>query len=269
MPTPKYSKLRGARVLLLGGTAGIGFATAEASIEGGATVIIAGSNADRLSAAVSRLETSYPEAAASKRILGHVCDLSEADKLEERLKATLDFATSGNTLKIDHVVFTAGDAPGLASISDYQASATKLPAMIIRSEGGIILGKLAPSYMNPGPRSSITFSGGSTAHKPPPGRGYLAGLAATIEGMTRGFAVDLAPIRVNCVALGAVDTELLRNLIRNQQREVDEVLNYYAKGTLLEKTGSVEDVAEAYVYFMKDSFVTGHTIVTDGGRLLK
>ena len=105
--------------------------------------------------------------------------------------------------------------------------------------------------------------------KPPAGIGYFAGFAAGFEGLARGLAVELAPIRVNLVSLGVVDTGLLRTLVGYRGGDVDQMLAAFAQLTLVGKIGAVEDVAEAYVYFMKDSSVTGQVIRTDGGWILK
>lgn len=265
----KYNKLQDARVLLIGGTSGIGFATAEAAIEGGAVVIVSSSTSERLASALDRLKTSYPEAAAANKIHGHLVDLSNASTLEAGLKALLDYATNNNTTKLDHITYTAANIPKLPPVADYQASETKPDTMILRYDGPIVLGKLAPAYMNPGPRSSITFTGASTAAKPTPGRAILTAVGAATEGIARGLAVDLAPIRVNAVSPGTTDTELLRALAGPDPKVQAGFKEMLKKVTLLNKVAEPEDVAEAYIYLMKDSNITGVTIYSDTGRQLK
>ncbi|KAJ5584325.1 uncharacterized protein N7459_004125 [Penicillium hispanicum] len=269
MPANKFDKLRNSRVLLLGGTSGIGFATAEASIEAGAIVIISGSNPDRLNGALSKLRASYPEASAANKIHGYTCDVSQASTLEGNLKGLLEFATDSNNNKIDHIVYTAGTVPHLPSLSEYETSETKTSELIVRHDTPLMLGKLAPAHMNPGPRSSITLTSASTAAKPVPGRGMLSALMASTEGIARGLAVDLAPIRVNVVAVGTIDTELLTSLMGPDPEVRAKYYEIFRKGTLLDTVGAAEDVAEAYVYLMKDAYITGDVIHTSGGRLLK
>ncbi|CRG84997.1 hypothetical protein PISL3812_02153 [Talaromyces islandicus] len=267
MPT-KYFKLHNARVLLLGGTSGIGFATAEAAVEAGAIVIISSSTSERLESAIERLKTSYPDASAANKIHGHLCDLSQADLLEVNIKTTLEFASNNNTTKIDHITYTAANVPRMPTVSDYQVSETNA-ALLFRYDAPIILGKLAPAYLSPGPRSSITFTGASTATKPTPGRGILTALGGASEGIAKGLAVDLAPIRVNIVSPGTVDTELLRALAGPDPKAWEGFKEILKKVTLLDQVGEPEDVAEAYIYLMKDRNITGSVIHTDGGRLLK
>ena len=79
--------------------------------------------------------------------------------------------------------------------------------------------------------------------------------------MMRGMAVDLAPIRVNIVSPGAVVTELFDGA-------PEGTLERFRKATLTEQLGTPEDVAEAYLHAMKDGFMTGNVLVSDGGRIL-
>lgn len=263
----KFNKLQDARVLLIGGTSGIGFATAEAAVEGGAIVTVASSTAERVASAVDRLKTAYPEAA--NRIYGHQVDLSKAETIEPQLKALLEFATNNNTTKLDHITYTAANIPKLPPVADYQVDTIKAEVTLLRYDAPIVLGKLAPSYLNPGPRSSITLTGASTAAKPTPGRGILTAIGASTEGIARGLAVDLAPIRVNAVSPGTTDTELLKALAGPDPKVQAGFKEMLKKVTLLNKVGEPEDVAEAYIYLMKDSNITGATIYSDTGRQLK
>ena len=114
----KYTtKLAGSRVLIIGGSSGIGFGAAEACVENGALVAISSSNPDRISKAVARLQEAYPS--ASKRIWGLKVDLGNQETLESELKGLLENAveTMGGE-KLDHVVYTAGDALAQIGLAD-------------------------------------------------------------------------------------------------------------------------------------------------------
>lgn len=111
----KYtSKLSQTRVLVLGGTSGIGFCVAEAALEHGAHVYVSSSRQPKLDATISRLQTSYPDKAT--HISGQVCDLSDPSALEANLTALLEAAAAEG--KIDHIVFTAGDALKVTPIAE-------------------------------------------------------------------------------------------------------------------------------------------------------
>src|ERR1700744_1071718 len=104
--SPKYSnKLEAKRVLVIGGTSGIGFCVAEACVEFGAIVTVASSRQEKVDKAVERLCTSYPD--ARTRISGHTVDLASSD-VEEALKVLLEFTAKEG--KLDHIVHTAGDS---------------------------------------------------------------------------------------------------------------------------------------------------------------
>ncbi|KAI9790271.1 MAG: hypothetical protein M1816_005296 [Peltula sp. TS41687] len=262
-PERKYSyahKLRGTTVLVLGGTSGIGFCVAECALEAGASVIISSSNANKLSSALERLRANHPLFASSGRISGHRCDLGQASQLEGNLMTllqscatTISADSSSKSKKIDHIAFTAGDTLRLvpvsaASVHDIQAMGT------VRFVAPLVLAKVAPAFMAPGPGSSIVLTGGTNSAKPISGWSIPAAWGAGIEGMTRGLAVDLKPIRVNCVVPGAVHTELFGSF---PKEELDGVLERFRAETLTGEVGKPESVAEAYVYLMKDRFATG------------
>jgi NAD(P)-dependent dehydrogenase (short-subunit alcohol dehydrogenase family) len=262
--TSKYtSKLRNKRVIVLGGTSGIGFCVAEASIESGATVIVSSSRQPKIDTTVERIKSSYPDCEA--RISGHACDLANTETLEQNLEALLKFATSEGREKLDHVVFTAGNRFTIRSLVDMTAdSIQKLPT--VRFVGAILLAKLlVPRYMTSSAESSITLTGGVNSTKPGAGWGVMAGWGAATEGLARGLSVDLKPIRVNCVAPGAVNTELMQSLAGDR---LDAVLKHYRDMTTTGTVGRPEDLAEAYLYCMKDQFVTGSVLHSNGGHLL-
>ena len=260
-PTKYTSKLHGTRVLIFGGTSGMGFCVAEAAIEHGAHVCISDSKQAKLERAISRLQSSYP--ASASKVSGHVCDLSQPDTLESNLDAILKLATANS--KIDHIIYTSGDALKIVPVAEATIE-TILKVGHIRFMGPLILAKLAPKYMSAGPKSSITLTGGTMSHKPTKGWTLIAAWGSGIEGITRGLAVDLAPIRVNMVSPGAVHTELFDDIPKER---LDGVLQGFTDGTLINKMGTPENLAEAYLYAMKDQFVTGKILESDGGRLLK
>lgn len=114
----KYlSKLQNSRVLIIGGSSGIGFCVAEACVESGAHVVISSSNQDRINTAVEKLKSSYPS--ANDKIFGLTVDLSKAETLEDELKTLFEGTKEKlNGEKLDHVVFTAGDALAMIKLQD-------------------------------------------------------------------------------------------------------------------------------------------------------
>jgi len=109
MPNKYLSKLQDKRVLLIGGTSGIGYGIAEGALEFGASVVIASRSSSKVTSAVESLKSSYPNIDGSK-IRGHTVDLNTKETdTEEQLIKLFDFATDNGAQKLDHVVETAGD----------------------------------------------------------------------------------------------------------------------------------------------------------------
>lgn len=260
--TTKYvSKLANARVLILGGTSGIGFCVAEAALEQGALVTISSSRPPKLEGALSRLRASYPSLAT--KVNGYTCDLSSESTVESNIENLLKLAAGDG--KINHIVFTAGDAIKITPVSEVTVTSIQKTGMV-RFVAPLLLAKYASKYLVPGPASSITLTGGTMSHRPQKNWTVIAGWGSGVEGVTRGLAVDLAPVRVNMVSPGAVHTELFDDI---PKEALDNVLEKFREGTLVGKVGRPEDLAEAFIYCMRCDFVTGSIVVADGGRLLK
>lgn len=287
----KYtSKLVGYKVLIVGGTSGIGFAVAEALLEQGAvsrhqiisekhphpvshaanpsnhaqTVTLSSSSAPRVQTAISRLQAAYPSKASY--INGQACDLSTDSTLESNIRALLDFATNGNTHKLDHVVSTAGDPFEAMPLSELDIGKAKQAGMV-RFFAPLMLGKLAPLYLNPGPASSITLTSGSVSQKPLPNWSVMNGFATGLHGITRGMALDLKPLRVNLICPGAVETEFWENQgMPEAQKKV--MLEAFSKGMATGIVPGPEEIAESYVFVLRDRNMTGTVVSTNGGALL-
>jgi len=247
--------ISGHSVLIIGGSSGIGFAAATLALEAGARVAIASSNPTRIADAVKRLKASFPNG----QISGHECDLS-LDNIESRLESLFKEVTAdGNVL--DHVIYTAGRAPEVKPIHE-----TDIESVIKASQLGPVAAfataKVAQRFLKKSYTSSLTFTGGRVAEKPMPNYSVYSGFAAGLIGMTRGLALDMAPIRVNAVSPGATLTEMW-----GPNRE--QIAEFMVKTALLGKVGMAEEVGEAYVYLMKNSNATGSYVCTNGGDILK
>ncbi|EXJ84959.1 hypothetical protein A1O3_05634 [Capronia epimyces CBS 606.96] len=260
--TSKYtSKLAGTAVLIVGGSSGIGFGVAEALVENGVGhIYLSSSQSSKVAAAVERLKAAYPtETAKTTTVTGLTVDLADEVHAEDNVRNL--FAQIDR--KLDHIVFTAGDALAPSSLDDVTlASARKLGQ--VRFFGAVLVAKYGSRVLNPGPASSITFTTGAAAEKPTPGWSVIASYASALFGLTRGLALDLKPVRVNLVSPGAVETELWDGFGPAKP----EALAQFASKTTTGKVGAVEDVVEGYLFAIKDKNVTGTIIRTDGGLFL-
>ncbi|KAF2847378.1 short-chain dehydrogenase/reductase-like protein SDR [Plenodomus tracheiphilus IPT5] len=256
----KYaSKLRNARVLVIGGSSGLGFCVAEACLEYGAIVTVSSSNQDRVANAVSRLQTSYPS--AKDRVFGVQVDLSKAETLEDELKELLERTKEKNEGKrLDHVVFTAGDALAMIQLEDMTMPKI-LAAGQIRFFAPLLLAKFLPSYLHPSYTSSYTITTGGVSEKPIPDWSVIGSYAGGHHSMVRNLALDMKPIRVNGVSPGAVKTELWGDT-------TEEKMQNFGQKMMTGRVGQPEDVAESFMACLKDGNMSGSMVRTDGGHML-
>ncbi|KAF2847856.1 NAD(P)-binding protein [Plenodomus tracheiphilus IPT5] len=260
------NRLANTHVLIFGGTSGIGYAIANMALSYGARVTISGSGQPKVDAKVELLRSLYPNNSASN-VSGFAVDLLDKQNLETNLRAMLDKVTESGTKKVDHIAFTAGDAISLPKVPTATVDEI-LHSFTIRLIAPCIIAKLLATgdYMPRSADSSFTITGGTNTHRPMPGWTYGAAIGGSVEGLTRGLAVDLAPIRANAVIPGAIQTELLQGFL--EQAGPEAVENMRKGFSLTGDFGKPEDIAEAYGWVMKDRFANGGMVTSDGGRLL-
>ena len=235
--------LKDKRIVVLGGTSGIGLAVAEAAAEDGAEVLVA----SRDEARVKRALTMLPASAK-----GHVLDLSNAAAIEAFFEAAGPF---------DHLVYTAGESLRLSPFEGDIASARHF--FEVRYWGAVMAARSARRQIRAG--GSIVFTSGIAGARPGPGWSVAASICGAMEGLTRALAVELAPIRVNIVSPGVVKTPLWREM----PEEARESLYASEAGRLpVGHVADPQEIAEGYLYLMRQTFATGQTLVIDGGALL-
>ncbi|KAK3111514.1 hypothetical protein LTR53_013167 [Teratosphaeriaceae sp. CCFEE 6253] len=255
MPRTRPDKLAGKHILLFGGTSGIGFAVAEAILASSPTskITISSSSQAKIDAKIRDLQDSFPDST----ITGYACDLSSVEV--EQSIATL-FTKAGT---VDHIIVTSGDAISRASVHDSTVESIKAAGQV-RFVAPILIAKIGSKYLTLGPASSIIFTGAVVGQRPMEGWTVVAGYAAAIEGVTRNLALDLKPVRVNCVAPGPVETELFTGMSEAQRSGAIAM----AEKTPVGRLGQPEDIAECYLWLMKDANVTGFVACSDAGSKL-
>jgi NAD(P)-dependent dehydrogenase (short-subunit alcohol dehydrogenase family) len=234
-------KLQEKKVVILGGTSGFGLATAKAAADERAEVIV-----------VSRSQTNVDKALAQlpKGTGGATLDVTD----ETAVKKFFD-ATGG----LDHLVYCAGDALPAAVVTTDEARRF----FEVRFWGMYIAARAASPYIRKG--GSITLTNGILALRPWKGWSAVSAVAGAVESLTRGFALDMAPIRVNTVCAGMIKTALWDGM-----SEADREAMYaeQAKKLPAGRVGEVADVAETFLYLMKSDFTTGQIVVIDGGAVI-
>ncbi|MDR4306585.1 SDR family oxidoreductase [Chelatococcus sambhunathii] len=237
-------KLQGKKVVLLGGTSGIGLAVAQAATDEGAEAVIASSNPGRVNEALAVLPAGST---------GRVVDLLDANSIARF------FETVG---AFDHLVYTAGEGLKLSPLAAMSLDEART-FFELRYWGALGAAKAAQGKLRPG--GSIIFTSGIAGARPGPGWSVAASICSAMEGLTRALAVELAPLRVNIVSPGVVRSPLWRDMDDGVRSA------FYADQAdrlPVRHVGEPEEVAQAYVYLMAQTYGTGQTLVVDGGGVL-
>ena len=165
---------------------------------------------------------------------------------------------------MDHIVFTAGDK--LAAMPLQEITLSKIhTAGQIRFAAPLLVAKIGSRYMEKSSKSSIVLTTGSIAEHPHKDWSVIAGYGAGLHGMTRNLAVDLMPIRVNLVSPGGLKTDLWKDM-ESEARE--KLYKGWAERNPTGHAGTPEEVAQCYLWLLKDSNVTGRVACSDSGALL-
>ncbi|MFJ8625709.1 SDR family oxidoreductase [Kitasatospora sp. NPDC093550] len=232
------------RVVVLGGTSGIGLATADLAARRGARVTVASSRRDSAERALAALPTGTT---------ADIADLTDSDQVAA-LFDRLD--------PVDHLVFTAGEPLALMPLDDLDLDAARR-FFTLRYFGALDAVRAAAPRLRPG--GSITLTSGTAGRRPGPGWSVAASICGAIESLVRALAVELAPIRVNAVRAGMLRTPLWSGL---PDTDREQLYATTAAGLPLGRIGAPEEAAEAYAYLMEQRFATGTVVTVDGGALL-
>ncbi|UYY58077.1 SDR family oxidoreductase [Sphingomonas sp. S2-65] len=228
--------LENARVLVVGGSSGIGRATAEAFARSGASVTVA-----------SRGGETLTEAAAAIQGRPAPLDTGDNEAIERFFAEEAPF---------DHVVVSAaktkGGPVGKLPIADAQAS------MESKFWGAYRIAR-ASRIVDGG---SLTFVSGFLSHRPSPTSVLQGAINAAIEALGRGLALERAPVRVNTVSPGLIDTPLYAGM---SDPDRAAMFDRAAARLPVGRIGNPEDVAAAILLLATNPFATGTTLTVDGG----
>jgi NAD(P)-dependent dehydrogenase (short-subunit alcohol dehydrogenase family) len=236
--------LQGKRVIILGGSSGLGLATAKAAGAEGASIVIVSGNQQRIDNALKELPGGST---------GFAVDLSR----EENIRAFFEQAGS-----FDHLVYTAGENLTLHAISETDVDEART-FFNLRYWGAFTAVKYGAPHINAG--GSISLTSGTASARPGAGWSIASSICGAMEGFVRAAAVELAPIRVNAVVPGVIKTNLWGSM---NESDREGLFKSQADALLLKRVGEAEDIALAFLYLMKQQFGTGQSIIVDGGAVL-
>lgn len=234
--------LQGKRVIVIGGASGIGFAVAELARERGAEIVIGSSSEKNVSAAVERLPGAT----------GRVVDVRNEASVASFFEVLGGF---------DHLVTTAGDwtSSWRTPVRDIDIDQSR-DVLAVRFWGALTAVKYGCRTI--AENGSITLTSGMLAHRPMKGAPLATALGGAVEHLTRGLAIDLAPIRVNAVCPGLVLTE------RVNTQMPEAYVAALVSTQPLPRGASPAEAAKAYVYLMLNDYATAQILPVDGGGLV-
>ena len=236
-------KLHGQKVLIIGGTSGIGLAIAQAAVVEGAQVVITGRTIDQVHAAKAKIDG--------------ICEGIAMD-IGDEASVVDAFKTLG---KLNHIVTTAA-ALTYGPLATLPRSA--IDSMIAsKFLGPILVARHGAASLDPA--GSILFFSGIAASKPGTGTAVVAAVNAGLEGLGRALAVELAPIRVNVISPGVTDTNGW-NYIPEKDRA--STFAGIAASLPVKRVGKPEDLAQAAIMLLLNGFTTGTVRHVDGGGRL-
>jgi NAD(P)-dependent dehydrogenase (short-subunit alcohol dehydrogenase family) len=235
--------LKDKHVVVIGASSGMGLATAKAAAEAGAKVTLVSRKPDTLERAV---------AAVGAGAQGIVADIGD-ERAIESLFAQVD--------PVDHLVTAAANltfAPvqQLAGAAAEQIVASKILGPFYAVKHGI--SRLSKN-------GSIVFISGFSAWKPVPGTALIAAVDGALAAFCRSLAVELAPIRVNVMAPGVVETLMWEGVPETERKAFFATIS---ERLPVKRMGSLTDMADAVLYLMQNGFITGTVLHVDGGHQL-
>ncbi|HYS38713.1 MAG TPA: SDR family oxidoreductase [Pseudonocardiaceae bacterium] len=247
--------LAGKTALVTGASRGIGKAIAFALAGEGANVVLSSRKQDSLDTVAAEIVAVHPKA----KVLAKAAHVGEADQVAACVAATI--AEFGS---LDVLVNNAGTNPYYGPLVDIDVPRAEKTVQV--NQLSIVL------WTQVAWKASMAEHGGTVLNmasigglSSEPGIGYYNATKAAVIHLTRQFAVELAPrVRVNAIAPGVVRTHLAKALWENFEPQLNASLP-------LGRIGEPEDIAKAALFLLGDdsSWITGHTLVVDGGALVR
>jgi NAD(P)-dependent dehydrogenase (short-subunit alcohol dehydrogenase family) len=239
------SALRGQRVVIVGGTSGMGLGAARAAADAGAEVVVAGRRPVAERTAIESRAGQFTQA---------VVDVGDEASVRA-LFETLD--------EVDHVFVTA--TPPLASQSAFldQDLAGARDFMNGKFFGSLAVARhAAPRMRGDG---SITFLTGAAVVRARAGLSTVVATFAAVEALARALAVDLGPLRVNTIRPGVVDSDMWSFLDPTARQELRRKVRQTFP---VHRIGTIDDIGHAAVFLMTNPYVTGTVLEVTGGEQL-
>jgi NAD(P)-dependent dehydrogenase (short-subunit alcohol dehydrogenase family) len=234
-------------LMIIGGGSGMGLALARTALLGeDMDVTIVGRSADRLAAARADLDRSAP---------GRITTLTADIGREADVAALFD-----RVERVDHVAVTAADATGVYGRSADVATTTARAVLDVKLLGAWFVGKHAAGRVT----GSITYTSGINAYRPNGSNTIMAAANGALASLAYGLAIELAPVRVNVISPGWVDTPIWDQLGMDKRAAFTDL----AGRLPARRIGTPDDIAQAFLSVMRNGFITATVLHVDGGHRL-
>ncbi|RJL25104.1 SDR family oxidoreductase [Bailinhaonella thermotolerans] len=229
--------------LVIGGTSGVGLATARMLRERGARVHIVGRGKERL----DELAVSDPD------LVGHRADAADGDAMRSVVESVG---------RVDWLVVAASGGEGMGPVAELDLEVLR---RAFDSKFWVHLTAIKAALPHLAPDGSITLISAISARNDMPGTAGLAAVNGAIESMVKPLAAELAPIRVNAVSPGLIDTAWWSGMPEDARREWFASVS---RALPVRHVATAEEVAEAVAFAATNANVTGTVLETDGGARL-
>ncbi|TGN76474.1 SDR family oxidoreductase [Streptomyces bauhiniae] len=230
------------RVLVVGGTSGVGLASAREFASQGADTVIVSRNPQRIDEAVTALS------GLAGPVTGQTLDIRSDDEVAKFA------ATAGS---FDHIVVTAGETP-MGRVDTLPLSEA-YAAMDSKFWGAYRIARAVH------PTRSLTLVSGYLSQRPGRASALQSAINAALEALVRGLALEAAPLRVNAVSPGLLRTPLWDGLDAAAR---DTMYSSAVQRLPLGRVGEASDVAEAVLFLAGNGYATGTTVFVDGGGMI-
>ena len=237
-------RLQGQRVVVIGGSSGMGLAAAKMAASEGATVVIASRSAEKLQRAKAQIQGNVEV---------FTVDVTQEGSVKEFFSKVGEF---------NHLT-TPGNEAAMGRFLDLDIQKAKA-AFDSKFWGQYRAAKYGAPKMRP--NGSITFFAGIWSQRPVLGGSVVTAINSAIEGLGRALALELAPIRVNTVSPGIVDTPIYSGMTPEKR---EAMFKEIAASIPAKRIAKPEEIAQTVLYLMSNGYSTGNTLYVDGGTTLR
>lgn len=234
-------QLLGQTVVVLGGSAGIGFETARRASAEGAKLILTGRNPESLQRAANEVD-------AISTVAFDATDPAQLAQFFQNLPES-----------VDHIMVTAG-RPDYGRLIDLNLTQAR---RLLDEHFSLLIEVARHAAEKVKPGGTLIFMGGTGGRRPAVGLGIVSTVSVALPALTANLALELAPVRVNLIAAGFVDTQLSASLLGD---ELENRRNQLRAKLPIRRVVQPSDVAALAVHIMTNTALTGATYDVDGGQ---